>query len=54
MHLQRADLAHVGDVAFTAGVELHELSKQGFDLEELFFRLTTGEFSAEQMGPAQQ
>ena len=27
----------------------HEL-----DLEDLFFQLTTGEFSAEQMGPAQQ
>ncbi len=54
MHLQGADLAHVGRVAFTAGVELHELSKQGFDLEDLFFQLTSGEYSAGQMGPAQQ
>jgi ABC-2 type transport system ATP-binding protein len=30
----------VGHIAFTAGVELHELSAQRFDLEELFFALT--------------
>jgi ABC-2 type transport system ATP-binding protein len=30
----------VGHLAFTAGVELHELSTQGFDLEDLFFHLT--------------
>jgi ABC-2 type transport system ATP-binding protein len=35
-----APLAQVGHVAFTAGVELHELSGQRFDLEELFFALT--------------
>ena len=33
-------LDQVGHLAFTAGVELHELSKQGFDLEDLFFQLT--------------
>jgi ABC-2 type transport system ATP-binding protein len=32
--------AHVGHIAFTAGVELHELSSRRFDLEELFFALT--------------
>jgi ABC-2 type transport system ATP-binding protein len=31
----------VGHLAFTAGVELHELSNQRFDLEELFFALTS-------------
>ncbi|MEO6886383.1 MAG: ABC transporter ATP-binding protein [Jatrophihabitantaceae bacterium] len=33
--------AQVGNLAFTAGVELHELTGQRFDLEELFFALTT-------------
>jgi ABC-2 type transport system ATP-binding protein len=31
----------VGHLAFTAGVELHELATQGFDLEDLFFQLTS-------------
>ena len=33
----------VGHLAFTAGVELHELSTQRFDLEDLFFSLTADE-----------
>jgi ABC-2 type transport system ATP-binding protein len=33
--------AHVGHLAFTEGVELHELSTRRFDLEELFFALTS-------------
>jgi ABC-2 type transport system ATP-binding protein len=33
-------LAHVGHLAFAHGVELHELSGQRLDLEELFFALT--------------
>jgi ABC-2 type transport system ATP-binding protein len=41
------DTDQVGHLAFTAGVELHELSKQGFDLEDLFFQLT-----AEQQQPS--
>jgi ABC-2 type transport system ATP-binding protein len=53
MRVQGIELARVGNIAFTTGVELHELSKQGLDLEDLFFQLTTGEFSAEKMGPAQ-
>jgi len=32
--------AQVGHAAFVAGLELHELSGQRFDLEELFFALT--------------
>jgi ABC-2 type transport system ATP-binding protein len=32
----------VGHIAFQTGVELHELSTQRSDLEELFFALTTG------------
>jgi ABC-2 type transport system ATP-binding protein len=43
----------VGHLAFTSGVELHELSKQGFDLEDLFFQLTAAEYSGAQMGSAQ-
>jgi len=34
--------AQVGRLAFQAGVELHELSGQRFDLEDLFFALTQG------------
>jgi ABC-2 type transport system ATP-binding protein len=33
-------LEQVGHLAFTVGVELHELSTRGFDLEDLFFQLT--------------
>ena len=38
-------LGQVGHLAFQAGVELHELSGQRFDLEELFFSLTAGDAS---------
>jgi ABC-2 type transport system ATP-binding protein len=40
------DPAHVGHVAFTAGVEIHELRLDRFDLEQLFFSLTQGQFAA--------
>jgi ABC-2 type transport system ATP-binding protein len=33
----------VGHVAFAGGVELHELSTHRFDLEDLFFALTSGD-----------
>ena len=42
LELRDASLAQVGHLAFTAGVELHELSLQRFDLEQLFFALTEG------------
>jgi ABC-2 type transport system ATP-binding protein len=45
-------IAHIGHLAFTAGVELHELSEQAFDLEQLFFSLTQGEYAGQQMGQA--
>jgi ABC-2 type transport system ATP-binding protein len=35
--------AQVGTLAFRSGVELHELSGQRFDLEDLFFSLTQGD-----------
>jgi ABC-2 type transport system ATP-binding protein len=38
--------AHVGHIAFTAGVELHELRLDRYDLEQLFFALTDGQYSA--------
>ena len=40
LRIKDLTLAQVGHAAFTAGVELHELSAQRFDLEELFFALT--------------
>ena len=40
MQVAGVDTETVGHLAFTAGVELHELSKHGFDLEDLFFQLT--------------
>ena len=36
------EMAEVGHLAFTTGVELHELSTERFDLEQLFFALTEG------------
>jgi ABC-2 type transport system ATP-binding protein len=35
--------AQVGHLAFEAGIELHELAGQRFDLEDLFFALTQEE-----------
>ncbi|MGH8859699.1 MAG: ABC transporter ATP-binding protein [Jatrophihabitantaceae bacterium] len=53
MQVQGMGLDDIGHLAFTAGVELHELSKHGFDLEDLFFQLTAAEYSGTQMGGAQ-
>ena len=44
------DSAQVGHIAFTAGAELHELRLDRFDLEQLFFALTEGDFSAPSPG----
>ncbi|MBA2552557.1 MAG: ABC transporter ATP-binding protein, partial [Geodermatophilaceae bacterium] len=38
-----ADTPTVGRAAYTAGIELHELSTARSDLEEIYFRLTAGE-----------
>jgi ABC-2 type transport system ATP-binding protein len=40
--------ATVGHIAFQAGVELHELRVDRFDLEQLFFSLTRGEYATAQ------
>jgi ABC-2 type transport system ATP-binding protein len=50
LRISTNDTAHVGHVAFAAGVELHELRLDRFDLEQLFFALTDGQFSAPSPG----
>ncbi|MDQ3456600.1 MAG: ABC transporter ATP-binding protein [Actinomycetota bacterium] len=49
-----ADTDTIGAAAFRAGVELHELATTRSDLEEIYFRLTTGQeqFAAAQPGQA--
>ena len=37
-----ADAAAVGTAAFAAGVELHELTAERADLEQVFLQLTAG------------
>ena len=41
--VQGIDTPAVGHLAFTTGTELHELSTQRFDLEDLFFSLTANQ-----------
>jgi ABC-2 type transport system ATP-binding protein len=41
VQVQGPTAAEIGHFAFVAGVEVHELSVQGFNLEQLFFALTT-------------
>ena len=41
----------MGHLAFTANVELHELSLEKFDLEQLFFSLTRGAYAAPGSAP---
>jgi ABC-2 type transport system ATP-binding protein len=51
LRVHTADLAQVGHLAFTANVELHELSLEKFDLEQLFFSLTRGAYAAPNSAP---
>jgi ABC-2 type transport system ATP-binding protein len=37
-----ADAAAIGHAAFTASVELHELTTERADLEQVFLQLTAG------------
>jgi ABC-2 type transport system ATP-binding protein len=46
LRVRSGDAARIGHLAFTAGIELHELRVDRFDLEQLFFTLTQGEFAA--------
>jgi ABC-2 type transport system ATP-binding protein len=54
LQIQGMSPAHVGHVAFAAGVELHELSAQRFDLEQLFFALTEAPVQATAPPPGGQ
>ena len=45
-------MAQIGHLAFVNNVELHELSERRFDLEQLFFSLTQGEYTGQTMGQA--
>jgi ABC-2 type transport system ATP-binding protein len=47
LRLPGVALEHVGHVAYKAGIELHELSADRFDLEQLFLSLTSGEFAGQ-------
>jgi ABC-2 type transport system ATP-binding protein len=52
LRVRSDDLRRIGHLAFVSGVELHELSLEEFDLEQLFFTLTEGEHQgAELPGP---
>ncbi len=42
VRVRGAGITDIGHAAFLAGVELHELRDDGFDLEQLFFSLTSG------------
>jgi ABC-2 type transport system ATP-binding protein len=50
MRVPLARAAQVGAIAFTAGVELHELREDRLDLEQLFFSLTSGEHAGGDLG----
>ena len=50
LRIRGLSVEQVGHLAFVGGVELHELSAQRLDLEDLFFALTSGEHQAG--GPA--
>jgi ABC-2 type transport system ATP-binding protein len=40
LHVRGADEARVGEIAFAAGVPVHELTTEGSSLEEVFLQLT--------------
>jgi ABC-2 type transport system ATP-binding protein len=50
MRIRGLSAEQVGHLAFTGGVELHELRQERFDLEDLFFALTSGEHQAAPVG----
>ncbi|MEO6858463.1 MAG: ABC transporter ATP-binding protein [Solirubrobacteraceae bacterium] len=41
LHVRGADTDRVGEIAFTAGLPLHELASEGSSLEEIFLELTS-------------
>jgi ABC-2 type transport system ATP-binding protein len=44
LRVRTEDLREIGHLAFVHRVELHELSREEFDLEQLFFTLTEGAY----------
>jgi ABC-2 type transport system ATP-binding protein len=46
LRVKTENLAQIGNLAFAHRVELHELSLEEFDLEQLFFSLTEGAYQA--------
>jgi ABC-2 type transport system ATP-binding protein len=53
LQIRGLTLEQVGHLAFANGVELHELSAQRFDLEDLFFQLTGNPAGQPVMQPSQ-
>lgn len=52
IRIRSDDPALLGHLAFTSGVEAHELCLDRFDLEQLFFALTRGQYAGtEPTGP---
>jgi ABC-2 type transport system ATP-binding protein len=51
LRVRTDQIAHIGHLAFTHNVELHELSLEKFDLEQLFFSLTEGEHRGADLEP---
>jgi ABC-2 type transport system ATP-binding protein len=53
VRVRGSDAPRVGHVAFVHGVEIHELRIDRFDLEQLFFTLTEGQFASTSPGGSQ-
>lgn len=51
LRIRSGDTAEIGHLAFTNNIELHELTLQKFDLEQLFFALTQGDQGGPPPGP---
>jgi ABC-2 type transport system ATP-binding protein len=51
LRIRGLSVEQVGHLAFTGGAELHELRADRFDLEDLFFALTSGDHQAVPSGP---
>jgi ABC-2 type transport system ATP-binding protein len=47
LHVRGADSERVGEIAFAAGIPIHELVTEGSSLEEIFLELTATEPEAD-------
>jgi len=54
LRIRGLSAGQIGHLAFVGGVELHELRSERFNLEDLFFALTSGEHQAAPIGPPAQ